>query len=63
MCKECIRLRAHGGCDRSAEDAYSFATPDLVFPEVRVSLIFTVDYFIYLIWALILTADFSVYLA
>jgi hypothetical protein len=35
----------------------------LVFPGVRVSLIFTVDYFIYLICALILTADFSVYLA
>jgi hypothetical protein len=31
--------------------------------KVRVSLIFTVDYFIYLIYALILTADFSVYLA
>jgi hypothetical protein len=35
----------------------------LVFPGVRVSLIFNVDYFIYLIWALILTADFSVYSA
>jgi hypothetical protein len=34
----------------------------LVFPGVRVSLIFNVDYFIYLIRALILTADFSVYL-
>jgi ABC-type proline/glycine betaine transport system permease subunit len=35
----------------------------LVFPGVRVSLIFIVDYFICLIWALILTAGFSVYLA
>jgi hypothetical protein len=35
----------------------------LVFPGVRVSLILTMDYFIYLIWTLILTADFSVYLA
>ena len=32
----------------------------LVFPVVCVSLIFDVDYFIYLICALILTADFSV---
>ena len=35
----------------------------LVFPVVCVSLIFNVDHFIYLICALILTADFSVYLA
>jgi hypothetical protein len=35
----------------------------LVFPGVLVSLIFTVDYFIYLLCALIFTADFSVYLA
>jgi hypothetical protein len=35
----------------------------LVFPGVSVSLNFNVDYFIYLICALILTADFSVYLA
>jgi hypothetical protein len=35
----------------------------LVFLGVRVSLIFNVDYFIYLVCALILTADFSVYLA
>jgi hypothetical protein len=35
----------------------------LVFTGVRVSLIFTVDYSTYLIRALILTADFSVYLA
>jgi hypothetical protein len=35
----------------------------LVFPGVHVSLIFIVDYAMYLIWALILTADFSVYLA
>jgi hypothetical protein len=30
----------------------------LVFPGVRVNLIFTEDYSMYLIWALILTADF-----
>jgi hypothetical protein len=36
--------------------------PPLVFPGVRVSLIFTVDYSIYLNWTLILIADFSVYL-
>jgi hypothetical protein len=35
----------------------------LVFPGVRVSLIFNMDYFIYLICALILTADISMYLA
>jgi ABC-type proline/glycine betaine transport system permease subunit len=35
----------------------------LVFPGVRVSLVFTVDYSMYLIKALILTVDFSVYLA
>jgi hypothetical protein len=35
----------------------------LVFPVVRVTLIVTVDYSMYLIWALNLTADFSVYLA
>jgi hypothetical protein len=37
----------------------------LVCPGVRVSLIFNVDYsmYVYLIWALLLTADFSVYLA
>jgi hypothetical protein len=29
-------------------------------PEVHVSLIFSVDYSMYLIWALVLTADFSV---
>ena len=34
--------------------------PLLVFPGVRVSLIFNVDYLMYLIWTLILTADFSV---
>ena len=37
--------------------------PPLVFPGVRVSLIFTVDYLMYLIWTPILSADFSVYLA
>jgi hypothetical protein len=31
----------------------------LVLPEVRVSLIFTVDYSMYLIWTLVLTADFT----
>jgi hypothetical protein len=35
----------------------------LVFPGVYVSLILTVDFSMYLIWALILTANFSVYLA
>jgi hypothetical protein len=35
----------------------------LVFPGIRVSLVFIVDYSMYLIWALILTADFSVYMA
>jgi hypothetical protein len=35
----------------------------LVFPGVRVSLICTVDYSVYVICAQILTADFSVYLA
>jgi hypothetical protein len=34
----------------------------LLFAGVRLSLIFTVDCFIYLTWTLILTADFSVYL-
>jgi hypothetical protein len=34
-----------------------------VFPGVRVSLIFTMDYSVYLIWELIVTADFSVHLA
>jgi hypothetical protein len=34
----------------------------LVFSGVRASLIFIVDYPIHLIWALILTANFSVYL-
>jgi hypothetical protein len=35
-----FRLRAHGGCDRSAEDAYSSMAPDpiLAFVGVRVSL-------------------------
>jgi hypothetical protein len=32
--------------------------PSLVFPEVRVSLIFTMDYSIHLVWILILTTDF-----
>jgi hypothetical protein len=32
-------------------------------PEVRVGLIFTLDYSMYLIWVLIWTAEFSVYLA
>jgi hypothetical protein len=36
--------------------------PPLVFPEVLVNLIVTVDYSIYLIWKLISSADFSVYL-
>jgi hypothetical protein len=36
--------------------------PPLVFPEVCVSLIVTMSCCIYLIWALILTANFSVYL-
>jgi hypothetical protein len=35
----------------------------LVFPGVRVSLIFIVDYSTYPILALVLTADLSVYLA
>jgi ABC-type sugar transport system permease subunit len=30
----------------------------LVFPGIRVSLVFTVDYSMYMIWALTLTADF-----
>jgi hypothetical protein len=34
----------------------------LVFPGFSVSLIFTVDYSIYLTWTLILTADLSIYL-
>ena len=35
-----FRLRAHGGCDRSAEDAYSSMAPDptLALSEVRVAL-------------------------
>ena len=35
-----FRLRAHGGCDRSAEDAYSSMAPDPTFAlsEVRVAL-------------------------
>ena len=41
---------ANGGCDRSAGDAYSprHLIPPLVFPGVRVSLVFTVDYSTYL---------------
>jgi hypothetical protein len=35
----------------------------LVLPGFRLSLIFTVEYFIYLIRALILTANFAMYLA
>jgi hypothetical protein len=34
----------------------------LLLPEVGVSLIFTVDYSMYLIWTLVLTADFPFYL-
>jgi hypothetical protein len=30
-----FRLRAHGGCDRSAEDAYSSAAPAPIFAFVR----------------------------
>ena len=35
-----LPLRAHGGCDRSAEDAYSSMAPDPTFAlsEVRVAL-------------------------
>jgi hypothetical protein len=35
--------------------------PSLVFFEVRVSKIFTMDYYTHLVWILTLTADFSVY--
>jgi hypothetical protein len=31
-----FRLRAHGGCDRSAEDAYSSMAPDPTFALLRV---------------------------
>jgi hypothetical protein len=61
-----FELWAHGGCDRSEENIYSPAAPD---PTSGVSRgpckkpdFHCMDFYMYLIWALILTADFSVYL-
>jgi hypothetical protein len=41
-----MRIKAHGGCDRSAKDAYSFAAPDPTFPFVGGSCCPTLNFVI-----------------
>jgi hypothetical protein len=43
---------AHGGCDRSAEDAYSFATPDPTFAFVGGPFCLTLD-FVIAFWTMV----------
>jgi hypothetical protein len=47
-----FRLRAHGGCDRSAEDAFSSATPDPTFAFVGGPCCPTLD-FVIAFWIMI----------
>jgi hypothetical protein len=56
-----FRLMMDGMCDRSTGDANSSYAPDRIFGVSRgpcISLAFIVDCSIYLIWKLVLTADF-----
>ena len=50
-----FRLRAHGGCDRSAEDAYSSMAPDLTFAFVGGPCCLTLDfvYLFFFFWIMI----------
>ena len=47
-----FRLQAHGGCDRSAEDAYSSMAPDPAFAFVEGPCCPTLD-FVCVIWTTI----------
>jgi hypothetical protein len=47
-----FRLRAHGGCDRSAEDAYSSTTSDPTFAFVGGPCSPTLD-FVFAFWSMI----------
>jgi hypothetical protein len=61
-----FRLRAHGGCDRSAEDAHSSLAPDPTFAFVGVPYCPTLD-FVIVFWTMVtfyalLTSLFSIWI-